>query len=129
MINVRTLLFGALFGLIDVFSLSTIKKVSLGWNPIYMIIPVVLYAFSPFVFLKGLAGESLTILNLVWDLTSDVLITLVGLFFFREYVPPIKLLGVGLSFISLFLMTYEGDGWNTWLMNNYNKVRQVFGGG
>jgi multidrug transporter EmrE-like cation transporter len=129
MINVRTLLFGILFGMIDVFSLTTVKKVFLGWNPIYMILPVILYGLTPFVFLKGLAGESLTILNLVWDLTSDLIVTLIGLFVFREYVSPVKMLGVALSFVSLFLMTYEDEGWNTWLMNNYSKAKHVLGGG
>lgn len=107
MLNYRTLAFGLLFGLIDMISLPIIKGVNIGWNKWLMLIPLVLYASSPFVFLKGLAGESLTILNFVWDLTSDITVTLIGLVFFAEKLPPIKMIGVCLSFVSLILMTYE----------------------
>lgn len=125
MLNLRTLLFGVLFGAIDATSLPIIKNVSLGWNFKWMIVPFLLYAASPFVFLKGLATESLTILNLVWDLSSDLIITLIGLVVFKETIPPLKLLGVALSFVALFLMSYEGDGWNTWLATNFERVRHA----
>lgn len=124
MLRWRTLLFGLLFGALDSIALPVIKGVSIGWNPLYMAIPLVLYAASPFVFLKALSGESLTIMNLVWDLTSDVIVTLIGLFVFREYITPTKLLGVFFSFVSLFLMTYEGNGWNQFLSENFER----FGG-
>ena len=125
MLNLRTLMFGALFGAIDATSLPIIKNVSLGWDFKWMIVPFLLYAASPFLFLKGLATESLTILNLVWDLSSDLIITLIGLFVFRETIPPLKMLGVALSFVALFLMSYEGDGWNTWLAANFERVRHT----
>lgn len=87
-----------------------------------MVIPFALYALSPFVFLKALAGESLTIMNLVWDLSSDVIVTIIGIFLFAEQIPPVKMVGLVFSFISLFLMTYEGNGWNEFLLTNYQKL-------
>ncbi len=112
MLNWRTLGFGLLFGLMDAITLPVVKNVSVGWNKAWMILPVLFYASSPFVFLSALGSESLTIMNLVWDLVSDITVTLIGLFIYREYVSPVKLVGVALSFVSLFLMTYEGNGWN-----------------
>lgn len=126
MLNWRTLLFGITLGLIDSIALPAIKGVSIGWNPLYMIVPVALYAASPFVFLKALSGESLAIMNLVWDLSSDVIVTLIGLFVFREHITPTKLIGVFLSFISLFLMTYECDGWNQFISENFQRVGGFF---
>ena len=94
-----------------------------GWNPWWLLVPVALYAISPFIFLSALkSGETLTIMNLVWDLTSDVVITIIGLLIFAEKLSPVKLLGVCFSFVSLFLMTYEGNGWNTFLAENFNKL-------
>jgi multidrug transporter EmrE-like cation transporter len=104
--NGRTILFAIIFGLLDCVALPIIKGVSIGWKPAFMIIPLIIYSISPFVFLKGLEQESLTILNLVWDLTSDVVITIIGLFIFSEKLNPYNLVGVGLSFIALLLMTY-----------------------
>ena len=128
MLNIHTLIFGLLFGTIDACSLPIIKAVSAGLNFKWMAIPFMLYAASPFVFLKGLAGESLTILNLVWDLSSDVIVTLIGLFFFKEVIPSTKLIGVCLSFIALFLMSYDGDGWNNWIDTNIARVKKAVRG-
>lgn len=65
-------------------------------------------------------------MNLVWDLTSDVVVTLIGLFIFSERISSVKMLGVLLSFVSLFLMTYEGDGWCEMIDRNVAKIREVF---
>jgi hypothetical protein len=110
MLNTRTLLFGLMFGALDAVSLPTIKAVSKGMLGFgWMVVPFVLYAASPFLFLEGLKGETLTILNLIWDLSSDLIITLIGLFYFRESLSYTKGLGVMFSFIALFLMSYESE--------------------
>lgn len=75
-----------------------------------MLIPSIVYAVNPFIFLKALSAETMTIMNLVWDLVSDITVTLIGVFVYGEQIAPVKRIGVVLSFVSLFLMTYEGDG-------------------
>lgn len=122
MIYWRTILFGLGFGLLDSIALPVIKKVSLGLNPYWMIIPVLAYAASPFIFLEALKQETLTIMNLVWDLTSDLIVTLIGLFIFSEKISPVRLVGVILSFVSLSLMAYEGDGWNDYIKQNFRAL-------
>lgn len=124
MLNWRTLGFGLLFGVIDSIALPMVKWVHNGASNWWMLFPVVVYAVNPFIFLKALEKESLTIMNLVWDLSSDLLITLVGLFVFAERLPPLKLLGVMVSLVGLFLMTYEGDGWNEYLAHNIPFLRK-----
>jgi multidrug transporter EmrE-like cation transporter len=112
MFKYTTLLFGVLFGLLDAVALPIVKAVSTGMTPAWrMVIPLVIYAVNPFIFLKALSTESMTIMNLVWDLSSDVIVTLIGVFGFGEHIPRTKMMGVLLSFVSLFLMTYEGNGW------------------
>ena len=119
MLNWTTLGYGILFGVIDSIALPLVKYVHNGASKWWMLVPLVVYAADPFIFLKALENESLTIMNLVWDLTSDLLITAVGLFVFAERLPPMKLLGVMVSLVGLFLMTYEGDGWNAYLARNF----------
>ena len=126
MINWPTIMYGGLFGLLDAIALPIIKGVSRGLNFKWMAIPFILYALSPFIFLKALASETLTIMNLVWDMSSDIIVTLIGLLFFRETISPVKKVGVILSFISLFLITYEGDGWNELISSNYKRVVSAF---
>ena len=128
MLNLRTLLFGLIFGLLDAVCLPLIKSVSIGtWKPIWMAVPLLLYGASPFLFLYGLKGETLTILNLVWDLSSDVIITLIGLLIFAEKISSIKMLGVCFSFVALFLMAYEGDGFEEYLDGNFSRIQGFLG--
>ena len=128
MLNLRTILFGLMFGMIDAISLPTIKAVRLGsMGSAWMVVPFVLYALSPFLFLHGLKTESLTILNLVWDLSSDLIITLIGLFFFMEKISYTKMIGVGLSFVSLLLMTYESQELEHMLHGGAMRVKEIFG--
>lgn len=126
MLNLSTLFYGLTFGLLDVIALPTIKLVNSGMNIWYMIIPTILYACSPWLFLSALRQETLTIMNLVWDLTSDITVTFIGLYLFKEQLKPLKIIGVILSFISLFLLTYEGDGWNTFLEKKFKLISLLF---
>ena len=122
MFRIQTLLYGLGFGTIDSIALPIVKGVSTGWSKLWMTIPVLMYAATPLILLNALATESLTIMNLVWDLSSDLLVTFIGLIVLAEKLSPIKLLGVFTSFISLFLMTYENDGFDNFLSHNYNRI-------
>jgi multidrug transporter EmrE-like cation transporter len=127
MFNYTSLGYGLLFGVIDAIALPMVKWVHNGASTWWMIVPVLAYAADPFIFLRAMKTETLTIMNLVWDMTSDLLITFVGLFVFGESLPPLKALGVFVSLLGLFLMTYEGDGWNAYLARNFRNVREAMG--
>jgi multidrug transporter EmrE-like cation transporter len=100
------LLLGGSMAAIDVLVLSLVKSIGIGSikNILWMIIPTIIYSIQPWIFLKSLQFESLTVMNLLWDMMSDVLVTLVGLFIFKEQLTIRKLCGVGLSFISIYLL-------------------------
>ena len=74
-----------------------------------MIPAVLLYSITPLIFLMGLKNSNLTVMNLVWDLMSDVLVTFFGLFIFKEKLSFTKMAGVALSFVALALMTIDED--------------------
>jgi multidrug transporter EmrE-like cation transporter len=105
----KTIGFGLIMALIDVVVLSTLKAKSLGWFDGNWIIALAMlvYSLQPVIFVKSLGEETLTVMNLFWDLASDVLVTLVGLFYFKEYLSPKRLAGVFLSMISLYLLSSE----------------------
>lgn len=107
------LAFGLVMASIDVLMLGLIKYVSLDrlkWIR-FMIVPTIAYAIQPWIFLESLKYESLVVMNLMWDLVSDVLVTLFGFFYFKEKVGPYKRIGVGLSLIAMFLLaSADGDG-------------------
>ena len=109
--NFVPLLFGGLLALIDAVALPILKGVKTeNWPRWLLGIPIGLYALNPLIFFSALGSESLTIMNLIWDLMSDIVVTLIGILFFKEVIPTTKRVGIALSFISLLLMSYEGDG-------------------
>jgi multidrug transporter EmrE-like cation transporter len=124
--NIRTIGYGLGFGALDATALPIVKGVSNGWHPAWMIIPVLLYGASPFLLLSALRHETLTIMNLVWDLTSDLIVTFIGLILFGETISPAKGLGVAFSFVALTLMSYENHTLNDFLTRNFNAVRDTF---
>ena len=128
LLNWRTVLFGLALASIDSVGLPILKGVSRGWNWMWMVIPISLYACTPLVFLSALSTESLIVMNLVWDLLSDILVTCIGLFLFAEKLSPVKLLGVCFSFIAIVLMAAEEKGMDQWLEEAFRSVTTSFTG-
>jgi drug/metabolite transporter (DMT)-like permease len=105
------ILFGFLMASIDVSMLGIIKSFSIGSlkSILWMVVPTVVYAIQPWIFLKSLSFTTMITMNLMWDILSDILVTGVGLFYFKEKVSSTKLLGILFAFVSIFLLTYEDD--------------------
>jgi hypothetical protein len=103
------ILFGLLMAAIDVGMLGIIKSVSTGWlhGIKWMVIPTIVYAIQPWIFLESLTFSSMVSMNLMWDIFSDILVTATGLFYFKEKVSNKKLLGILFSFVAIYLMTAE----------------------
>jgi multidrug transporter EmrE-like cation transporter len=101
------LLYGTYMGVIDTTMLGLIKGIHLGWfNKSMMVVPTVLYALQPWLFAASMQYESMVVMNLLWDIISDLMVTASGLFFFKEKVSRTKLLGVFLAMIAVVLMAW-----------------------
>jgi multidrug transporter EmrE-like cation transporter len=122
MIAWRSLFFGFIMALIDTGMLGIIKKVSLTgpsnptnfvhtiqYNLSYMFVPTLIYALQPWIFLTAIKTESMTVMNLMWDLTSDVLVSCVGLLYFNEKLSFVRMCGLFLAFVSLGLLSWKDD--------------------
>jgi drug/metabolite transporter (DMT)-like permease len=102
--------FGATMAILDTLMLSLLKYMRVEKQSLYWILlPMLIYSLQPVLFYMSLNYESLTVMNLLFDLISDILVTFVGLFIFQETIGPYKKAGVVLSFISIFLMSLN-DG-------------------
>ncbi len=102
-------LLGAILALMDVFNMSVLKEISLGAAKMsWMILPTILYALEPWIFVAGLKTISMTVLNLSWDLLSDIFVTMAGLFYFKENISSLKMFGVGFAFVAIGLFAADG---------------------
>jgi drug/metabolite transporter (DMT)-like permease len=104
--------FGGTMALIDALILSSLKAYNLGWFQWrgILLISMLVYSMQPLLFLQSLQYNSLTVMNLLWDVMSDVVVTAIGVFYFSEKLTKFKKLGVFFSIISIFLLTWhDGD--------------------
>lgn len=105
----RSLLYGTVLAIIDTGVLGLVKEISKDGvkSLAYMIIPTLAYSLQPWVFLSSLKGETMTIMNLMWDLLSDVLVSLLGIFYFGEEIGTVRLGGLILGLISLAMLSWK----------------------
>ena len=90
--DLTSLGFGGSMELIDSFILSSLKAYNIGWIQWrgIVLISMLVYACQPLLFLESLNYNSLTIMNLLWDVMSDVIVTSIGLFYFQEKLSNMK---------------------------------------
>ena len=109
--NMLPIFFGTVMALIDICMMSSIKMVSKGSIPSSWGIPlsVGLYALEPLVFLKAMKHEGMVATNLIWNLMSNVIVTLQGIIVFGESIKGLRWVGICMSILSLFLLAYTDD--------------------
>jgi multidrug transporter EmrE-like cation transporter len=102
------IVFGVAMALVDVVMMFTAKFVHLGTIPYSIGLPVAMAAYSvqPYVFIKGMNYEGMAVMNLIWNLSSNVIITLAGVFLFKESIRGLRWVAILMSVFSLGLFAY-----------------------
>jgi EamA domain-containing membrane protein RarD len=98
---------GFIMAALDSFILPIIKyikesKFSTQLTNIYMLFPTLIYAIQPWIFKYSLNFTSMTIMNLLWDISSDLIVTFIGLFVLKETLNRFQIIGVILAITSIF---------------------------
>ena len=109
--NMLPIFFGTIMAVIDICMMSSIKMVSNGSIPSSWGLPlsIGLYALEPLVFLKAMKHEGMVATNLIWNLMSNVIVTLQGIFVFGESIKGLRWVGICMSILSLFLLAYTDE--------------------
>ena len=101
-------LFGFAMALVDVFVLGALRlkherpeRISRWILPIAFLV----YGLQSIVFYKSLDYSNLIIMNLLWDVSSDILVSLVGFLFFKEVMSKSEIVGVFLGMVSIYLLS------------------------
>ena len=102
------IVFGVGMATFDVLMMSLAKLSKKGVVSYGTALPLatLIYSVEPYIFFKSLNYESLTVMNLIWDLTSDVIVTLVGVFYFKESIKGLRWLAILFAIFSLGLFAY-----------------------
>lgn len=94
--------------LLDSLSLPLVKYVYDGeYSKWYLVLPVLLFALQPIMVYFSLSKLTLTSVNIIWDLMSDVFVTFIGLWYFREKLFLSSKIGLLFAFIAIFFFSYS----------------------
>jgi multidrug transporter EmrE-like cation transporter len=109
--NTLPIMFGTCMAIVDIFMMSTTKMTSIGIISTSVGIPLSIgfYAMQPLIFLKAMKYEGMVVTNLVWNLMSNMIVTLQGVLVFGESIKGLRWLGICMSLLSLGLMAYTND--------------------
>ena len=98
------IILGLSLAIIDIVSMEITKNVVLGiLTQNWLAIAFILYGSQMLIFKHGLEGTSMTTLNLIWNLFSNIVITLLGLYYFKEKISHLEIYGILFAFIAIFL--------------------------
>ena len=98
------LITGIILALLDTVSLPLLKQAYLHKNNVFLTIGIFIGICQKFIFYNSMKYSSLTVMNVLWDLLSDVFVSLFGIFIFKENISTRKLIGIAISFVSIYLM-------------------------
>jgi len=98
------LVMGTVLALLDAVSLPLLKTAYMTHNHFFLSLGVIIGIVQKLIFYNSMQYTSLTILNVLWDLLSDVFVSLIGIFIFRENISTRKLIGIAISFVSIYLL-------------------------
>lgn len=109
--NTLPIMFGTCMAIVDIFMMSTTKMTSIGTLSTSVGIPLSIgfYAMQPLIFLKAMKYEGMVVTNLVWNLMSNMIVTLQGVLVFGESIKGLRWLGICMSLLSLGLLAYTND--------------------
>lgn len=103
------IILASVMAIVDAIILSGIKEYSTGqlvWRS-FMPLAMVVYSLQPVIFLKSMQYETMTVMNLLWDVLSDLFVTALGLFYFKEKLSIIKQIGLCFAFVAIVLLSYD----------------------
>ena len=98
------LIFGLLLAFNDLITMSISKEIIIGnLTSNWLVITFILYGFQMMIFYTGLKSTPMSLLNLSWNLISNIIITIIGIYYFKENISNLETYGLLFGLFSLFL--------------------------
>jgi multidrug transporter EmrE-like cation transporter len=103
--------FGTVMALVDMCMMGGIKMVHNGTLPAVtgVIMSSAVYLLQPLIFLKAMNYQGMAVTNLVWNLISNTIVTLQGVFIFGESIKGLRWVAMAMGLVSLVLFAYSED--------------------
>jgi multidrug transporter EmrE-like cation transporter len=105
------IVFGVAMAFLDVVMMFTAKFVQMNKvsYPAGLTLATGVYAAQPYLFMKAMNYQNMSGANLIWNLSSNVIVTLSGIFVFGESIRGLRWLAILMSLFSLGLFAYTSE--------------------
>jgi multidrug transporter EmrE-like cation transporter len=109
--SILPIVFGLVMAVVDVVMMFTAKFVSLGSISygLGLTVATLVYSVQPYLFIKATRLENMSVSNLIWNLTSNVLVTFSGVMVFKESIKGLRWVAIGMSMVAILLFAYTDD--------------------
>lgn len=99
-------LYALLMASIDGMVIPLLKAKHLGMlKGIWMFpLAMLVYSIQPLIFYNAMSVESMSVMNILWDVMSDVIVTIIGFVVFGETFTVQQWLGLAFSLIGITLL-------------------------
>jgi uncharacterized membrane protein len=100
------ILVGIVLAIIDILCFGFCKyifinKLSLWW----LLLPSIAYGAQIYIFYYGLQTNSISVLNIIWNLFSSIFVTIIGVLYFKEVLSIYQNIAIVLGIISILLFS------------------------
>jgi multidrug transporter EmrE-like cation transporter len=109
--NMLPVFFGVVLAMGDITMMTSAKMVSQGTLASSIGLPISMsaYALVAYFFTRALTYERMVVTNLVWNMMSNVIVTLSGVIFFGESIKGLRWVAIGMSLIAMGIFAYTND--------------------
>jgi multidrug transporter EmrE-like cation transporter len=99
---------GTLMAVVDLIMMGSVKMIHQGTFSATIGLPLAVgvYALEPLIFLKAMNYEGMAVMNLIWNLVSDIIVTLQGVLIFGESIKGIRWVAICMALVSLTIFAY-----------------------
>ena len=92
--------------IIETFAMSTIEYSANNKNN-YYIFGIFLYCIVAYILYKILVSSKLAITNALWNATTVILVTLVGIYYFKEKLSNYQYIGLLFAILAIVFMEMD----------------------
>jgi multidrug transporter EmrE-like cation transporter len=99
--------FGTAMAVVDLVMMGTVKMVTQGTLSRGVGLPfaVGVYALQPILFWNAASFQGIVASNLIWNMISNILVTVQGIFIFGETFSGLRWVGIGMSLLALTILS------------------------
>jgi len=103
------IIFCILMSVNDIIMESSVKLFSLHNQYIFIIIAIIIYSLQPLLFYYVIKNSEFGIaeMNIYWNIVSSILVTIIGIYYFKEKINNFGLIGIILGVLSVILLNYK----------------------